>query len=359
MQIKNKLTRLKKLYIYFISYVLFIIFFFTTFLYANTFKVSDIEISEPFKLKFNKNNVINNGFKAAFYNLTSMITTSEDKNKIRNISMKELKGMIDSFTISDEKFINDEYFAKLEVSFNKKNILSFLEKKNIFPSIPVKNKVLLVPILVDLENENIHLFTDNIFYEKWNIDNKNYHLLEYLLPSEDIEDLNIIQKNSKIIEDYDFSKLIKKYDLEDYIIAIIFKGQDEFKVLSKINLNNSLKINNQIFKKVNLNKEKNFQIIIGGLKTTYENYWKKNNEINTSIKYPVTISINSKDYLKIQDLEKTLNNLDLIYSYSILKFDNKKIFFRIIYNGSPKTFLKNMSKKNFDLVMQNNIWTVK
>ena len=38
-----------------------------------------------------------------------MITTSGDRDKIKNISIRELKGMIDSFTISDEKFINNEY----------------------------------------------------------------------------------------------------------------------------------------------------------------------------------------------------------------------------------------------------------
>ena len=59
--------------------------------------------------------------------------------------------MIDSFTISDERFINNEYFAKLETTFNKKNTLSFFRKKNIFPSIPIRNKVLLIPILVDLQ----------------------------------------------------------------------------------------------------------------------------------------------------------------------------------------------------------------
>ena len=50
MQIINKLFRLKKVYIFFISFVLFIIIFSTTFLNANTFKVSDIEISSPFEL---------------------------------------------------------------------------------------------------------------------------------------------------------------------------------------------------------------------------------------------------------------------------------------------------------------------
>ena len=359
MQIINKLLRLQKVYIFFISFVLFIIIFSTTYLHANTFKVSDIEISAPFQLDFNKNKVIDNGFRAAFYNLISMITVSEDTDKIKNIPLNEIKRMIDSFTISKEKFINNEYFAELEVTFNKKNTLILLEKKNIFPSIPVRNKVLLIPIFIDLESDNIYLFTDNIFYEKWNYNIKNYHLLDYFLPSEDLEDLSNIQKNYKTIEDYDFMNLIKKYDIEDYIITIIFKNKNELKILSKINLNNTLKVNNRIFKKIDLNNEKNFQVILGELKKTYENYWKKNNEINTSIKLPLTISINSNEYSKIQDLEETLNSLDLISDFYIFKFDNENTIFKIIYNGSPKIFLNDMQKRNFNLIIKDNMWIVK
>ena len=111
---------LQKVYIFFISIVLFIIIFSTTYLNANAFKVSDIEISSPCQLDFKKSRVIDKGFQISFLSLLSMITTSGDKNKIKDISIKELKSMIDSFTISDEKFINNEYFAKLETTFNKK-----------------------------------------------------------------------------------------------------------------------------------------------------------------------------------------------------------------------------------------------
>ena len=121
MQIINKLLRIQKVYIYFISFVLFIMIFSTTYLYANNFRVSDIEISSPFELDFKKSSVIDEGFKLSFSNLLSMITTSGDSNKIKNITIKEIKSMIDSFIVSDEKFINNEYFAKLETTFNKKN----------------------------------------------------------------------------------------------------------------------------------------------------------------------------------------------------------------------------------------------
>ena len=58
------------------------------------------------------------------------------------------------------------------------------------------------------------MFTDNVFYHKWNDNKKNYHLLDYLLPSEDLEDLNTIQQNANSIENYDFTNLIKKESLE-------------------------------------------------------------------------------------------------------------------------------------------------
>ena len=358
MQIINKLFRLQKVYIFFISIVLFIIIFSTTVSHSNVFKVSDIDISAPFELNFNKNNVIDEGFQTSFLNLLSMITTSGDRNEIKNIQIKELKSMIDSFTISEEKFIDNEYFAKLETTFNKKKILSFLEKKNVFPSMPVRNKVLLVPILIDLETDSINLFHNNIFYEKWNEKKKNYQLLDYLLPSEDLEDLNKIQEMSSSIENYDFINLIEKYDLKDYIILIIYKNKNKFKILSKINLNNSLRISNKEYTKINLDNEKDLEKILKNLKNIYEDYWKKSNEINTSIKLPLTISVDTKNYKKILILEETLSSIDLISNFYILKFDSENTQYKIIYNGSPKTFLNNMSKKNFDLILKDNIWKI-
>jgi len=321
--------------------------------------VSDIEISSPFVLNFKKSRVIDEGFQTSFSSLLSMITTSGDKENIKNISLKELKTMIDSFTISNEKFINNEYFAKLETTFNKKKILKFLEKKGIFPSIPIRKKILLIPILVNTETSNIYLFNDNIFYEKWNNIKENYQLLDYLLPSEDLEDLNKIQEMPNAIETYDFSSLIEKYDLTDYIISIIYISKNEIKILSKINLNNSLKISNQKYSNINLNNEKEFNKVLKDLKNIYEDQWKKKNEINTSIKLPLTIAINSKNYKRILNLEATLSSIDLISNFHILKFNNTETQYRIIYNGSPKNFLNNMLNKNFDLIMENNVWKIK
>ncbi|EAS84606.1 possible membrane protein [Candidatus Pelagibacter ubique HTCC1002] len=359
MQIINKFYKLLNVYIYFISFSLLIVFFSTTYSNANAFRVSKIEISSPFELNFEKNNVIDKGFQTSFSDLISMITTSGNRKKIKNVSIKEIKGMIDSFTISDEKFINNEYFANLETTFNKKKILKFLENKNIFPSIPQRNKVLLFPILIETKNNNIYLFNNNIFYDKWNEQKNSYDLLDYLLPSEDIEDLIELQKISKDIETYDFSNLINKYDIRDNIILIIYKESNRIRTLSKINLNNSLKIQNKNYPKLDILNNNDFSNIVENLKQLYEDQWKKNNEINTSIKLPITISINSKKTKKIIELEQVLYSLDLVSDFSILNFNSEIIQYKITYNGTPNIFLNDMKEKNLELEMKNNMWILK
>ena len=359
MQIINKFYKLLNVYIYFILFSLLIVFFSATYSYANAFKVTGVEISSPFELNFEKNSVIDKGFQISFFDLISMITTSGDRKKIKNVPIKELKGMIDSFTISNEKFINNEYFANLETTFNKKKILKFLENKNIFPSIPQRNKVLLFPILIETKNSDIYLFNNNIFYDKWNEQKNSYDLLDYLLPSEDIEDLVELQKTSKDIETYDFSNLINKYDIKDSIILIIYKESNSVRTLSKINLNNILKIQYKNYSKIDILNNNDFSNIVKNLKQLYEDQWKKNNEINTSIKLAITISINSKKTKKIIEFERALYSIDLVSDFNILNFNSESIQYKIIYNSTLNIFLNDMRKKNLELEIENNIWTIK
>ena len=358
MQIKKKLNNSNKLYIIFFSFVLFINIIFSTSSNANLFKISDLEISEPFELNFNKEKVIEKGFIEAFHELISMITTSGDKKKIVDTELMIIKGLIDSFTMSNERFINNKYYVNFDVNFNKKNILSFVEKKNIFPSIPQKKNLLLIPILVDMQLDKILLFTNNVFYEKWNKNNERFYLLNYLLPSEDLEDVNLLSQNSKSIEDYDFKEIIKKYDLNDFIITIIYKNNNDLKILSKIQLNQILKIDNQAYENIELSNEKDLELVLTNLKISYENYWKNINQINTSIKLPLTIAVNAIKHEKIQMLENSLNELDLVSSFEISKINNQNIYFKIIYNGSPNKFLNDMKNKNIIIMNQNQIWEV-
>jgi len=95
------------------------------------------------------------------------------------------------------------------------------------------------------------------------------------------------------------------------------------------------------------------------LKLIYEDNWKKSNRINTSLKLNLDIKIKNLDYSKISNFEEILNNNDLIYNYYISKFDKDFTEYKIVFNGTPDTFLKNMNDKNYSFNTENRVWVLK
>ena len=91
MRILNKIIHLKVLYIYFVFLSLNIFFFSTVKLEAKSFDIENIDISRPFKIDFNKNDVIDEGFKKAFFELIQSIVNSSDLKKINKVDLKKIK----------------------------------------------------------------------------------------------------------------------------------------------------------------------------------------------------------------------------------------------------------------------------
>ena len=350
----KKKINLKFLYIFFIILSLNLFFFSTEKIVAKSFEIENIDISRPFEINFNKNEVIDEGFEDAFFELISIIVNSSDKKKINRIKLNEIKGMIESFTIKEEKFINEIYYVNLGVSFNKKKIFNYLEKKNIFPSVPIKKKFLFIPIIIDERKKDLLIFNNNQVYNKWNENLKKTYLIEYILPTEDLEDLDMIKKNYQNIEEYDFKEIISKYNLNHSIITLIFMNDKGMRVLSRITNGNNVILNNQSYSYNDISNTEQVNNLIIDLKLIYEDYWKKKNQINTSIKFPLSIKVANNELIK--NFENDLNNVDLIYDFYITKFNKNFTYYQIIFNDSPNIFLEIMREKNYNFDTQNRTW---
>ena len=172
MRFNIKQFNYKRLYIHFCFLALLNIFFSTENIEAKTFSINDIEISTPFEINFNKNEIIDKGFVKAFNELILSIVQSKDQVKLKNTSINQIKGMIETFSIKEEKFVDEIYYLALNVSFNKKNIFDLLETKNIFPSLPVKKDFLFIPVLVDQNKNQVLMFSENKLFSTWNLNNK-------------------------------------------------------------------------------------------------------------------------------------------------------------------------------------------
>ena len=187
---------LKFLYIFFLVLALNLSFFSTNKVYANAFLIEEIKISEKLENNFNKDILINRGFKKAFEELMAKLVQSKDLGKTNSISLNEIKSMINTFSIKEEKFVKETYNLNLGVSFDKKNIFKYLNTKNIFPAQINQEKFLFIPIIIDQSNTNLLVFSNNPIYENWKNENKKSYLIEYILPTEDLEDLNLIKENT-------------------------------------------------------------------------------------------------------------------------------------------------------------------
>ena len=347
------------LYKFFILIFIYLFIFSTKDVQANTYKIENIEISDQYNTDFNKENIIDKAFQRGFQILLSKITISKDYKLIKKQNLKLIKSFVDSFSIVNEKFENNNYYGTFEINFNKNKILTFLRNKNIFHSRMIEKKVLFIPIFIDTTKNSILLFNENPFYSNWNFEDENHFLINYVLHNEDLDDYKLIQERIDFIENYDFKEIISKYELnENYIILIIFKDENYFNTFSKFNvssINSNFKKEFQVFE---FNKENKIKELISSLKIKYDDEWKKINLINTSIKLNIQLNIDSSNIFLSEKIEKILSEIDLVEEYQINQFDNEIINFEVLSNSTPDKLINELEKYNINISVENNIWTL-
>ena len=318
-----------------------------------------IEVEEKYNLNFDKLKVIDRGFKKAFNDLSKMILEGKDLNRITDTSIEDIKKLVDNFSILDEKFINQKYKSIIEVEFDRKKIVKFLNSKNIILSLPKKINVFFLPILIDLETNSFNYLNNNAFVKNWENINENYFQINYIFPNEDVEDYLIIRNNFENIENYNFNKILKKYDSENYIIMIVFKRKNDIKFYSKINFDDKFVVSNENFTNKNIQDQSDLESMILNIKNKYEDNWKSVNKMNPSASVPIRLSLKSANIKKSLKLENALANLDYVDSFKIDKFDSNKIIYKIYYSSNPKRFLKDISLYDINVDTTSTNWKIK
>ena len=53
---------------------------------------------------------------------------------------------------------------------------------------------------IDQNKNKVSMFSENELFTKWNLNNKKYSLLNYILPTEDLDDFRLIKQNINILE---------------------------------------------------------------------------------------------------------------------------------------------------------------
>ncbi len=355
--IKKKIN--SSLYFFFLLLILFFIKFSTIKVFGDNYTVKNINIKEQYDVNFNKDQVINKGFEKAFKTLIFKIVENKDKKLFNNISNKKISSLIYNFSITNEKFVNNNYEVDFEVKFDKKKLLSFIRSKNVISSVPENIEVLFIPILIDTQSNEIKYFNQNYFYNNWNRVNKKYFLINYNLPDENIENFRIFQNIKNNLESNDLSEITDKYDFKNIFIVIFYENKRNLKIFSKISFSDSNFRFNYNQKNINYEDNKILDQIILNLKNLYEDKWKLVNKINTSITIPIKISIKNKNFIISDKLENILNQSDFVYEYEIEKINSEEIIYKIIYNNNPEKLLNTLKLNDININSSSDIWNIK
>ena len=130
-------------------------------------------------------------------------------------------------------------------------------------------------------------------------------------------------------------------------------------IFSKIKFHDNFISTNLIVDNINLDNELLVNSYIENIKISFEDIWKKNNKINTSIKLTLEIVLETRDFNKISQFEEVVNKIDLISSFKIKRFTVDKSIYEIYYSGNPNSLIKKFSNFNIPLIYDGEKWIIK
>ena len=322
----------------------------------NLFNVNNIQLEK--KDKTTNNALANLAIKKGFNQLIAKILLKKDSDKLSDLSLSSIKRLVTYYQISntsDEK--KNQEFVNFSVTFDKHKIHDLFYEKGILYSEIQDKELYILPILI--KNNEIFIYNNNFFYENWN----NFYktdLMEFILPLENIEIIQNINKNKNNLINLEIDILFKEYPKKNLALILIENsktGNEKIYLKTKIQ-------GKKISKNINLKKQNlktfefNEKIIIESKKEII-NLVKSENliDIRTPSFLNVKLDLNKKDNLV--ELNSKIKKIDLIENVYVKEFNKDYMNLRIKYLGRLDKIISKLKDKNINLQLINNLWVIK
>jgi len=333
----------------------FIYIFLIIFIFSNNLLSNNLFDTEEYQIKFVSEDInllkekkINDIKIKSFKSIITKILTEQNLKKLDISNIEFVNKFVLNFTINEEKIVNDTYFSKVKVNFNKNLIFDYLINNNLQFVDRIPKKFLII-IFEQKEFENYFLSNENTFYNYLNNSNNELFKKYFLIPDLDFNDRyifneyhlknNIIKQHNLLNHKYqtEYQILInsyKKNNLFIYDLYLFFKNKKYY--IGKIPYNN-------------LNYEELFKHVL----SKSINKWKELNLIDPTITNSIecNISINNiyelshvRSLLKSNRIIKYINlkSIKLNYNlYTILFFGNLDVFKNSLKNN--RLYLENLN----------------
>jgi len=320
----------------------------------NIFTINNVQVKGTIDINFSREKYLNKAFLNSFEILKTKILLARDLKKINDIKLEQIKKMVSSFQILEESYSKDIYKINIKILYNDTKVKKFLNQKNILFSQPENISAVFYPIL--FIDEEIQNFDENFFYKRWTEVKIKNELINFILPLEDLEDISRIIEMKNNIEDLNIDLFINKYDVKNYVFALIDYQNKKLNIHLKTNFNNN-KISKNISHEVkNINNKQKLNYIIKDLKSKITDLWKEENLINVLMPLSMKFKFHHANIKNLDELRKTFKKIDIIDNYTLEEFNINNSFFKIYYYGNPNKLKSELSKFGYQFENIQGFW---
>jgi len=358
----KKKSILKKVNFFFSHYTfvllaICLLFFFPfnkTFSSENTYIVNNIEIEGKINLNFKREKYLKKAFLSSFDILMKKILLSKDLRRIKDVKLNQIKSLISSFQIIEEKYSKDKYYLNTKIIYNDYKVRKFLSNKNISFSEVEKISAIFYPVL--FVNNKIKNLNENYFYNEWSNISLQNEVINFILPIESAEDISKIIQMKNNIENLNIDNFVNKYEVPNYVFALMDYKNAKLNIYLKINFNDSQVSKNIIYDIKNIDDRNLLNNILKDLKLKIFDIWKEENLINLLMPLTLDLKFKYKNLEELDELKRIFNKISIIDNYKLNEFNINNSFFKIYYYTGPKKLKTELNKFNYDLKNINGNW---
>ncbi len=320
----------------------------------SVFTINNVQVEGRVDLNFSREKYLNKAFSNSFEILMTKILLTRDLKKMNDIELDQIKKLVSSFQILEESYSKDIYKINIKILYNDTKVKKLLGQKNILFSQPEKIFAVFYPVLfIDGDIQN---FNENVFYRKWTEVTIKNELINFILPLEDLDDISRIIEMKNTIEDLNIDLLINKYDVKNYVFALMDYQNKKLNIHLKTNFNNN-KISKNISHEIkNINDEEKLNYRLKDLKLTIVDLWKEENLINVLMPLSVRLKFHQTNLKNLNELRKTFQKIGIIDNYTLEEFNINNSFFKIYYYGDPRKLKSELSKFGYQLENIEGFW---
>ena len=320
------------------------------------FNVNNVEISGD--LSTNNQSFVNKAIKKGFNEMMNKVLLEKDINKLKNLNSNKIKDLVSYYQIIETKEdrINNKLIKKYNIFFDKEKVHKLFFNYEISYSDVNRYEIFFLPI--HKKNNQIFVYNQNYFYEKWNeVDDNEF--IEFISPLEKIEVLTNINNYQENLFDLDLENIFIEYSKKNFALIIIEENiSGKYKIFLKTNImgkniNKSFIIKN--IEKKNLNI---YDDIIIKSKKEIVNLVKSQNLIDVKTPSFINIKFFMDKKNNLVELDNRIKKIDLIENLYFLEINRKYAILKIKYLGKINKIIDKLKAQNILLEFKNDQWSL-